>query len=136
MGNNILFHHPHTPPQRGSIPTSKLKLDRRIGGRGGDSLGLTWIHLDSIGLTWIHLDSLGLTWIHLDPLGFTWTHLDSLGLTWIHLDSLGLTWIHFDSLGFTLNHLRSQGLTSISPRKRERAPGPEGKRESDDDRFH
>ena len=33
-----------------------------IGGLGGgDSLGLTWTHLESLGITWSHLDSLGLT---------------------------------------------------------------------------
>jgi hypothetical protein len=88
-------------------------LDRRLGAGGGDSLGVTWSHLDSLGLTWIHLDLLGPTWTHLDSLGLTWTHLDSLGLTWTHLDSPGLTWSHLDSLGLTWTHLDSLGLTWI-----------------------
>ncbi len=50
-------------------PQGQLKLDRRLGGRGGthlDSRGFTLAHLVSLGLTWAHLDSLGLTRAHLD----------------------------------------------------------------------
>ena len=88
-------------------------MDRRIGGRGGDSLG---------GLLGVHLDSLGFTWTHLDSLGLTWTHLDSLGLTWTHLDSLGLTWTHWDSIEFT-------GTRWYSLREEGKAIGQKGKRE-------
>ena len=31
--------------------SNQPKLDRRIGGSGGDSVGLSWSHLDSLGLT-------------------------------------------------------------------------------------